>query len=207
MRRLTTRRAELITPRRRRGRLGPLAKVLLVAVLAFTAWQWGHAGVIHAKAWLAPILIEHAWTESRTHRADVRPWPWADTWPVAKLSVPSLNIEQFVLAGADGGSLPFGPGHMSGSAQPGETGTVVIAGHRDTHFAFLPELDRGTILTLESVDGRRVDYTVQAKSIVDASTESLAVVDATTALVLVTCEPQGIFSSRGPYRLVVRATP
>jgi len=207
MRRLTTRRAEFITPRRRRRGLGLLAKSLLAAALAFTAWQWGHAGVVHAKAWLAPILIERAWTESRTHRADVRPWPWADTWPVAKLIVPSLDIEQFVLAGADGGSLPFGPGHLTASAPPGEAGTVVIAGHRDTHFAFLPELEPGMIVTLESVDGRRVRYAVVDKSLVDARRENLALTDTTKALVLVTCEPQGVFSSRGPYRLVVRATP
>ena len=30
----------------------------------------------------------------------MKPWPWADTWPVARLVVPSLGIDQIVLEGA-----------------------------------------------------------------------------------------------------------
>ena len=57
--------------------------------------------LVHRKKWwLAPILIERAWTESRTHATEVKPWPWADTWPVARLSAPTLKLERFVLAGA-----------------------------------------------------------------------------------------------------------
>lgn len=205
MRRLKRRRHDMFRPKRRRRWPGALWKSLVFTALAFTGWHWGQAAIIHAKAWLAPVLIERAWTESRTHSVDVRPWPWADTWPVAKLIVPSLDIEQYVLAGTNGAALPFGPGHLTGSAQPGNGGTVVIAGHRDTHFAFLPRLDPGSIVVLESIDGRRRSYSVNHKALIDARIEDLDVDRDTSALVLVTCEPASVLSTRGPYRLIVRA--
>lgn len=182
-----------------------LFKLALLATLAFTAWQWGNAATIRAKAFLAPVLIERAWTESRVHRVNVKPWPWADTWPVARLTVPALNIEQFVLAGANGGALPFGPGHMTGTALPGEPGTVVIAGHRDTHFRFTANLPVGTKIVLESMDGQRRFYRVHDKAIVDARGRDLKLDDDRDMLMLITCEPTTSFSARGPYRLVVSA--
>ncbi len=193
---------------RRRTRIPRLAaKLMLAALIAFTAWQWGHAGMIQAKAWLAPILISRAWTETRTHGINVKPWPWADTWPVARLSVPSLDIDQYVLAGTNGAALPFGPGHMSGSAEPGSNGTIVIAGHRDTHFGFLPRVQPGTQVRLETADGRHATYVVAEKSLVDTRKEDLVLSADATELLLITCEPNSTFSTRGPWRLVVRATP
>jgi len=179
---------------------------MLAALIAFTAWQWGHAGMIQAKAWLAPVLIGRAWTESRTHDMNVKPWPWADTWPVARLTVPSLDIDRYVLAGMNGAALPFGPGHMTGSAKPGARGTVVIAGHRDTHFGFLPRVQPGARVTLETIDGLKSTYVVAEKPLVDSSKEDLTLSADATELLLITCEPESTFSTRGVWRLVVRAT-
>jgi len=36
------------------------------------------------------------------------------------LQIPALSVDQFVLHGANGASLPFGPGHLSGTALPGK---------------------------------------------------------------------------------------
>ena len=44
-------------------------------------------------------------------------WPWADTWLIARLVVPSLAIDQIVLEGTYGRTLDFGPGHVE-SAGP-----------------------------------------------------------------------------------------
>jgi len=182
-----------------------LARFAFVVALGFAVWQWGQAATVHAKAWLAPILIERAWADSQAHRVEVKPWPWADTWPVARLSVPVLGIEQFVLAGANGAALPFGPGHLSGTALPGRTGTIVIAGHRDTHFRFAATLALGTVIVLESIDGTRRRYRVQDKAIVDSRANELRVDENQDMLILVTCEPTTVLSTRGPYRLVVSA--
>jgi hypothetical protein len=52
----------------------------------------------------------------------VKPWPWADTWPIARLSAPRHGVDLFVLAGATGRTLAFGPGHVDGTARPGRPG-------------------------------------------------------------------------------------
>lgn len=183
-----------------------LLRLALLGALLFTAWQWGQAATIRAKAILAPILIERAWTESQVHKIRVKPWPWADTWPVARLTVPTLDIEQFVLAGTSGAALPFGPGHMTGTSLPGEPGTIVIAGHRDTHFRFTGDLPIGTKIVVESMDGRRRFYRVADKSIVDTRGRDLKLDRERDMLLLITCEPTASFTARGPFRLVVSAT-
>ena len=46
-----------------------------------------------------------------------------------------------VLRGDSGRTLAFGPAWNEGSAAPGH-GTAIISGHRDTHFAFLHQLQQ-----------------------------------------------------------------
>ena len=102
----------------------------------------GQSFYIHAKAWLAQILLEQAWNKIQQGETQVKPWPWADTWPVARLQVPSLNIDLFILAGDSARNLAFGPGHNFASAQPGEVGNSIISAHRDTHFSFFKTAER-----------------------------------------------------------------
>ena len=114
-------------------------------------WLIGSGTYIHAKALLAQVLLETAWLESvHGENKEVRPWPWADTWPVSRLSVPSLGINRIVLAGVSGQALAFGPGHLFNSVGPGDKGTLVIAGHRDTHFKFIKEIQIGDTITMQS---------------------------------------------------------
>ena len=103
-------------------------------------WQLGQGAYIPAKAWLAQELMQHAWTRAGEGEARPVPWPWADTWPVARLSAMAGDVNLIVLAGGSGRTLAFGPGHLSASAMPGTAGNSVIAGHRDTHFNFLQHL-------------------------------------------------------------------
>lgn len=182
-------------------------RLVIAALIALGIWQFGHAGVIQAKAWLAPELIERAWQQTLDTRQPVRPWPWADTWPVARLDVPELGIERYVLAGANGGSLPFGPGHVEGSALPGDPGSVMIAGHRDTHFGFLRELRPGVLVRLTSMYGRRYEFTVSGQELVDARLHGISPLVSGSELVLVTCQPTEAVPFRGPWRLVVTARP
>lgn len=183
------------------------AQLVAAALLALSLWQFGNAGLIQAKAWAAPILIERAWQKTLEARQPTKPWPWADTWPVAKLEVPAMNIERYVLAGANGASLPFGPGHVARTAEPGETGSVIIAGHRDTHFAFLHDIRPGTLLRLTSSSGRTQAFEVTGQEIVDARLRGIRPLVAGSELVLVTCEPGALLPFRGPRRLVVTAQP
>jgi sortase A len=114
----------------------------------------GHAAWLPAKAVLAQQLLDQAWDASLADGAPHRPWPWADTHPVARLGAPRLGISQVVLAGDAGRPLAFGPGWAEASAAPGTPGTTIISGHRDTHFRWLEHLRDGDWVSLESADPR-----------------------------------------------------
>ncbi|MAT91440.1 MAG: class GN sortase [Halioglobus sp.] len=181
---------------------------LAVALLAAALLHGAGAALIHAKAWLAPLLIERAWSRTLAHGgAAVKPWPWADTWPVAKLRAPGQGIERLVLAGDSGNALAFGPGHARASAPLGAAGLAVIGGHRDTHFAFLRHLRRGDRLQLQTLDGRWRDYRVEAARVVDVRRERLSPQPGREALLLVTCYPFDAVFAGGPLRYAVRAIP
>ena len=185
-----------------------LARFALPLLAVLAAHQLGGAAVIHAKAWLAPRLIEAAYRESAARGgAAVAPWPWADTWPVARLRVPALGIERLVLSGDGGSALAFGPGHSRASAMPGAAGEVVIGGHRDTHFRFLRDLDPGLEVLLALPDGRQRRYRVVKREVVDSRRQRLVSGDSADRLLLVTCFPFDALHSGGPLRFVVIAYP
>jgi sortase A len=163
------------------------------------------AGWLHAKAWLAQVLLQDAWTQTRAMQLPQQPWPWADTHPVARLRVAAHDVDQIVLAGDAGRTLAFGPGWAEASAAPGQVGTSVISGHRDTHFAFLQALAPGDAIELDSPQGTR-RYRVSSLRVADTRREALAL-DAGDALFLVTCWPFDALVAGGPLRYVVRADP
>lgn len=185
--------------------MAKLLKLTMLAALGFGLWQWGQAATVQAKAWLAPILIQRAWTESQVHDVDVRPWPWADTWPVARLQAPNLDVDLYILEGASGRVLAFGPGHLESSASPGTQGHSIVGGHRDTHFAFLRELSAGMPLRIQDMEGRWRDYRVQGSDIIDSRQARLAPSDDRALLTLVTCYPFDTVVPGGPLRYLVIA--
>jgi sortase A len=178
---------------------------LLAALAGFALWHLGQAGWIHAKARLAQYLMQAAWERSLKGEREPKPWPWADTWPVARLVAPRQGVEVFVLAGATGRTLAFGPGHLFGTAAPGAPGNSVISAHRDTHFAFLRHLAPGDELLVETADGLRRRYVVSDAEVVDRRDLRATAPEPTPRLTLITCWPFEAVSPRGPLRYVVRA--
>jgi len=166
---------------------------------------FGRGAWIHAKAEVAQVLLEHAWEETRDGGARVRPWSWADTWPVARLTAPGHDAEMIVLAGAGGAVMAFGPGHLDGSATPGTAGNTVIAGHRDTHFAFLRDVELGDDVGIETADGTRHFYRVASTRVVDEGDASAVQPADGELLTLVTCFPFDALVPGGPLRYVVTA--
>lgn len=163
------------------------------------------AGWIHAKALLAQALIGHAFERARGGDAPARPWPWADTHAVARLRLPGSGAGLVVLSGSSGRNLAFGPAHDAASVAPGEPGNSVIAGHRDTHFFALAQLQVGDPLSVERLDGRNVEFTVTAVDVVDSRRWRIALDSATPRLTLITCYPFGAVDPSGPMRFVVTA--
>ena len=150
-----------------------LRKTMMVLLLLTGGFLLAESGWICAKAELAQKLIEQAWGETLDTGLRVKPWPWADTWPVARLQSEKEEVDLFVLNGTEGNALAFAPGLMIGSAQPGEPGVTIIAGHRDTHFRFMARVQQGDSLQLINRTGQRMQYVVQAVYIVDSRNQAL----------------------------------
>jgi sortase A len=184
-----------------------LARVVAAALLLLAAWQASAALCIPAKAWVAQRLLEHAWARVEAGETRAKPWPWADTHPVARLYAPRLQVDQIVLEGASGRTLAFGPALAAGSARPSQQGTSIIAGHRDTSFRFLRDLRSGDALELQSPDGGRERFTVTRSEVADSRTTRLNMEHYQRALVLVTCYPFDALRPGGPLRYVVTAEP
>jgi sortase A len=194
----------------------PLAAIAAaIAVLSLMQAAW-----IEVKAYAAQALIEAAWERNQLGAMRARPWPWADTTPIARLTVlerdprsvsmppqyaTSRGEPLIVLEGASGRNLAFGPTHDAASVLPGDAGNSVIAAHRDTHFKMLETLAPGDRLRIERIDGRVTFFAVTDIRIVDSRTTRITLDAAEPRLTLVTCYPFDAIRPGGPLRFVVTA--
>ena len=94
---------------------------------------------------------------------------------------------------------------MPASVAPGQPGTTLIAGHQDSHFAFLSALQGGDEIRLQAMDGRQFVYRVADITVVDSRQQQLSLQYELAELRLVTCYPFNSLQSGGPLRYVVRA--
>lgn len=177
--------------------------LILITLSLVAASQLAGAALIYGKAWLAPILIERAYRQTPVEGAPVKPWPWADTYPVARLSLPRLSLQRVVLEGDSGNALAFGPG-MAAGVRPGDEGMVMVSAHRDTHFRFLQEITGGDAVHLD-YRGSRFRYRVRETLIADARDGRLHTALPEQGLLLVTCYPFDAVIPGGPLRFVVIA--
>lgn len=159
-----------------------------------------HALYMPLKALAAQWLLSSAWKETLRTGQTVKPWPWADTEPVARLSFPSLDETFIVLSGTSGRTLAFGPGHMTGTATPEQAGHIVISAHRDSHFSRLGELVPGDEVRLQNRFGEIQRYLVQGAEVVDAETHPLFVDLAADRLSLISCYPFNAIRAGGSLR-------
>ena len=185
----------------RRSRGLALGAALLAAV---GAWQVGEGAWIHLKARLAQRLLARAWARTLAGERAARPWPWADTWPVARLRVPAHGVDLVVLAGVSGRTLAFGPGLAPGPP-PGAPGTAILTGHRDTHFRFLRRVRAGDEIVLEVPGAPPARFRVRELLVVDARTAVVASAADAPGLVLLTCYPFDAVVPGGPLRWAVVA--
>ena len=196
----------LRTPADSRRWMHPSA-LLAVAALFFgvATWHGASATYIHAKAWLGQRLLLGAWNAGNAPAEAIKPWPWADTHPIARLLVPAHDVDLLVLAGASGSTLAWGPGHVEGTAVPGARGTAVLTAHRDTHFAFLRDLRPGDRIVVQRKPGQTRNYRVDRTFVADHRMLSLPADDRSTTLALVTCYPFDAIAPASPLRYAVIA--
>lgn len=148
----------------------------------------GGQGWLQVKAALAGVLIDRAFASHLEDGLPHTPWPWADMHPIARLEVPRLGVRRFVLSGASGSSMAFGPGHIDGTSPPNGPGSCVLAGHRDSWFAFLRHIERGDEILLQASSSIR-RYVVERTLITSMTDGSVLEPTEFPQLTLVTCWP------------------
>ncbi len=188
-------------------------RYLILACLLGSVALFGNSLYIQSKAVLAQYLIQHAWEMTLKTDNPTPPWSWADTHPVAKFSVPRLNIEQYVLAGANGSPLAFAPGLYAGTKDLSTDLTMkksqeklpdtVIAGHHNTHFDFLKQLKSGEILYFENKQKESLRYQVKNIQTFDIRQQKLPAYFTGNTIQLVTCLPSYLGEIHPNQRLVV----
>ncbi|MCL1039025.1 class GN sortase [Shewanella submarina] len=194
-------------------------KLLAIAVILGGLALFIKGGYMQAKAHFAQFLVANAWQKTLEQGGEHKPWSWADTWPVARLflhsgqkSSASLQHNDkgakslYVLAGAVGRTLAFGPGMLLSGAKPGEAGNTVIAGHRDTHFASLQYLKPGQVLSMQIPSGETIEYQVFDAGVYHESDAWLMEDTDRSILTLITCYPFDALFANTPHRYVVRAS-
>jgi sortase A len=186
---------------------GYAVRAAAIAAMAIGLVCIAEGSWIHAKAALAQALIVSAWSRQQAGQKNARPWPWADTTPLARLIVgDGTNPEAFiVLEGTSGRNLAFGPAHDPASVLPGDLGNSVIEGHRDTHFVVLKATRVGRTLQVETAAGRRLRFQITDVRVVDSRNVRIALAADHPRITLVTCYPFNAILPGGPLRWVVTA--
>lgn len=172
--------------------------------LALSLVLFGQSTWIFAKARLAQVLLERAFSQTIMTGEPVKAWSWADTWPVARLEIPRIRASAIVLNGGSGEALAFGPALLNETSRIGERGTAVVSAHRDTHFSFLKDVVVGDRITITRDDGLVFTYRVTGTSIVDWNKSGIDRNASGFNLVLATCYPFDAIT-RGPLRYLVHA--
>ncbi|WP_239023952.1 class GN sortase [Paraglaciecola marina] len=182
----------------------------ITLVLLLGAYQFSSGIYIFAKAELAQRLIARAWHKSLDFNEPVKPWPWADTYPIAELRIKNKNW--FILAGASGRNLAFAPSHISATPKPGEQGNSVIVGHRDTQFNRLKNLQTGDIISVNTGDNTHNFKITQLRIAHESQLEYMENHESINginldepSLTLITCYPFDSVLPNPTHRYIVRA--
>lgn len=107
---------------------------------------------------------------------------------IGKLIIPALNRELPIIHGTESKQLAQGVGHYIGSALPGESNHTVLAGHRETVFLGLGQLELGEQIHIETKRGL-FTYQLESQQIVDADDRTIIVSTSEPILTLITCYP------------------
>jgi len=122
---------------------------------------------------------------------------------LTKISIPRIHLRAVVLEGTSRRSLLLGPAHLTGSADPGDVGNAVLAGHRDTFFRHIHSLKYGDDIYIQR-SRKQYHYTVTARRIIEPTDLSVLQPSNTGQLTLITGYPTHAIGP-APRRLVVVA--
>jgi sortase A len=130
--------------------------------------------------------------------------PPADPTAIGRIEIPRLGLKAIVKEGGDDDTLERAVGLLPGSAHPGQSGNIVLAGHRDTFFWPLQDIERGDQIRIV-LPHETYRYRVDSIRVVDPAETSALASKGVEELTLVTCYPFR-YVGAAPRRFIVSAT-
>lgn len=174
--------------------------------LALRNFDKGQAVPIDRELKTAPLEKQRTdftlWSEKRV-QAYRESLPIFKDSPLAILRLEKFNLRVPVFEGTGELALNRGAGWILGTARPGETGNIGIAGHRDGFFRPLKDIATGDVIEL-STPGVKALYTVDQIEIVNPDNVGVLRPRRMPSLTLTTCYPF-YFIGDAPQRFIVHA--
>lgn len=185
--------------RRLAGALLTLVGVVLLIAVVATAATAALARDRARAEWAAEearLAVQSAWVPQPGAR------PTARGAAVGRLVIPSIGLDEVMVEGVEERQLVAGPGHLPGSALPGEDGNAIISAHRDRHFRALDEVQIGDTIVTQTRQ-HRVLWRVAERRVVTAAAPVLRS-SSEARLTLTTCWPVR-YLGPAPDRLIITA--
>lgn len=178
-------------------------KVLILAIVALGFWHVSASAYMLSKAWLSQYLISQSWQQTLADKQKHKPWSWADTYPVGTINFPRIKQSSVILEGSSGRNLAFSITHLSASGMPDENKTMILSGHRDSHFSYLQDVQKGDEIKVQTIKGE-FTFKVTELRVVDSTKEKMTISNQ-QELLLSTCYPFDALMAGGSLRYVVKA--
>ena len=164
--------------------------VVIGTVLIASTWLLNQGpGTAKVRHWISKGLLYTAWVRTQSSGEHIKPWPWAKTWPLARLSIPDLGVEHIVVAHASEKSVEFTLGHLESSVPPGEVGNSGLLVRREGYYEFLKSLKPNDLLELESLHSGKWLYRVSAVYVVPKTNTQILASSSNRRLTLISCYP------------------
>jgi sortase A len=122
---------------------------------------------------------------------------------LGRIEIVRVGLSAMVEEGVGARTLHRAVGHIPSSPLPGQRGNIALAGHRDTFFRGLRNVQKNDEITLTTLDGN-YHYRVESLSIVSPEATEVLNSGNEDLLTLVTCYPFN-FIGTAPKRFIVRA--
>lgn len=192
-----------LLPRKTRKMSPALTDVLRGACyffLVFGILALGYAGFVVADSYAYQALETKKFTQAGPTQ---EPHILVEGEVIGELQVPRLGLDVIVVQGDSPASLRRAVGHLANSAMPGEPGNVALAGHRDTFFRPLRDIQPGDEIRFKA-PARSFDYRVESIEVVGPTDMRVLEPSAEHELTLLTCFPF-YYVGPAPKRFIVRA--
>lgn len=125
--------------------------------------------------------------------------PRAQPARLGTIEIPSLGVSKPIYEGVDLWIFDIGVGHWPGTAKPGQSGNVVLGGHRTSGirpFRYIDQLQPGNEIRVITDQGTYL-YRVSGSTVVDPI-EGMWIINSTptATMTLFACHPPGSVSQR-----------